>query len=149
MRVRVQRLHCCGVSQAGTRPPLDGCNACLLPQRRHRARRAQREHVRQTALRCAGLCGCRGADDEDQTVTLHGCTGAGVQGCTGAWCRGAMSATGAITVLRKQGVAFTEHEYRYEERGGTAVSSRELGVDEHSVIKTLGLEEGKQKTRVS
>jgi Cys-tRNA(Pro) deacylase len=47
----------------------------------------------------------------------------------------------ALPVLKKYGVAFTEHEYRYEERGGTAVSSRELGVDEHSVIKTLVMED--------
>ena len=52
-----------------------------------------------------------------------------------------MGATGAIAVLRKHHVAFTEHTYRYEERGGTAVSSRELGVDEHSVIKTLVMED--------
>lgn len=47
----------------------------------------------------------------------------------------------AIPVLKKHGVAFTEHEYRYEDRGGTAVSSRELGVDEHAVIKTLVMED--------
>jgi len=47
----------------------------------------------------------------------------------------------AVPVLNKHQVAFTEHEYRYEERGGTAVSSRELGVDEHSVIKTLVMED--------
>ncbi|HEX8028186.1 MAG TPA: Cys-tRNA(Pro) deacylase [Vicinamibacterales bacterium] len=52
-----------------------------------------------------------------------------------------MSATPAIHFLRQRGVAFTEHEYRYEERGGTAVSSRELGVDEHIVIKTLIMED--------
>ena len=52
-----------------------------------------------------------------------------------------MSATPAIHALRAQKVAFSEHEYRYEERGGTAVSSRELGVDEHSVIKTLVMED--------
>ncbi len=56
-----------------------------------------------------------------------------------------MSATPAIHFLRQHGVAFTEHTYRYEDRGGTAVSSRELGVDEHIVIKTLVMEdEGKQ-----
>jgi Cys-tRNA(Pro) deacylase len=49
--------------------------------------------------------------------------------------------TGAITVLRKYGVEFTEHEYRYEERGGTAASSRALGVDEHRIIKTLVMED--------
>jgi len=51
----------------------------------------------------------------------------------------------AIPVLKKHNVAFTEHEYRYEERGGTAVSSRELGVDEHSVIKTLVMEDENKK----
>jgi len=56
-----------------------------------------------------------------------------------------MSATSAIYFLREQKVPFTEHEYRYEERGGTAVSSRELGVDEHSVIKTLVMEDENRK----
>ena len=51
----------------------------------------------------------------------------------------------AIPVLKKHHVAFTEHEYRYEDRGGTAVSSRELGVDEHSVIKTLVMEDENKK----
>ena len=51
----------------------------------------------------------------------------------------------AIPILRKHNVAFTEHEYRYEERGGTAVSSRELDVDEHSVIKTLVMEDEHKK----
>jgi len=51
----------------------------------------------------------------------------------------------AIPVLKKHNVAFTEHEYRYEERGGTAVSSRELGVDEHSVIKTLVMQDEHKK----
>ena len=54
----------------------------------------------------------------------------------------------AIPVLRKHDVSFTEHEYRYEERGGTAVSSRELGVDEHSVIKTLVMEDENKKPLV-
>ena len=40
---------------------------------------------------------------------------------------------------------FTEHLYRYEERGGTAVSSRELGVDEHIVIKTLVMEDERKQ----
>jgi Cys-tRNA(Pro) deacylase len=38
-------------------------------------------------------------------------------------------------------VEFTEHTYRYQPRGGTRVSSRELGVDEHAVIKTLVMED--------
>ena len=51
------------------------------------------------------------------------------------------SATPAIHFLRKHNVAFTEHDYRYEEHGGTRVSARELGVDEHAVIKTLVMED--------
>jgi Cys-tRNA(Pro) deacylase len=49
--------------------------------------------------------------------------------------------TQAIRVLREHDVRFTEHPYTYEERGGTAVSARELGVDEHAVIKTLIMED--------
>lgn len=52
--------------------------------------------------------------------------------------------TAAIRVLRQAGVPFGEHPYAYEEKGGTAVSARELGVDERSVVKTLIMEdEGK------
>src|SRR5690242_8283666 len=49
--------------------------------------------------------------------------------------------TPATRLLREQGVAYTEHLYRYEERGGTRVSSEALGVDEHAVVKTLVLED--------
>ena len=52
-----------------------------------------------------------------------------------------MSTTPAIRALRAAGVAFDEHPYRYEDRGGTRVSARELGVDEHHVIKTLVLQD--------
>jgi len=56
-----------------------------------------------------------------------------------------VSATPAVHFLRKHGVAFAEHPYRYEAHGGTRVSSRELGVDEHAVVKTLVMQdEGKQ-----
>ena len=50
-------------------------------------------------------------------------------------------ATQAERVLRAHGVAYTEHEYAYEEKGGTAASSRALGVDEHVVVKTLVMED--------
>jgi Cys-tRNA(Pro) deacylase len=49
--------------------------------------------------------------------------------------------TAATRFLREKGVAYTEHLYRYEEKGGTAVSSRELGVEEHAVVKTLVMED--------
>ncbi|HEY1326560.1 MAG TPA: Cys-tRNA(Pro) deacylase [Casimicrobiaceae bacterium] len=52
-----------------------------------------------------------------------------------------MPVTPAVRMLRAHGVTFTSHPYRYEERGGTAVSSRELGVDEHAVIKTLVMQD--------
>src|SRR5688572_4563419 len=56
-----------------------------------------------------------------------------------------VSATPAIHLLKQHHVPFTEHEYRYEERGGTAASSRELGVDEHLVIKTLVMEDERKQ----
>ncbi|HJV91666.1 MAG TPA: aminoacyl-tRNA deacylase [Holophagaceae bacterium] len=53
--------------------------------------------------------------------------------------------TQATRLLRQAGVAFTEHLYRYEEKGGTAVSARELGVPEHAVIKTLVFEDDRKQ----
>jgi len=52
-----------------------------------------------------------------------------------------VSETPATQFLRKQGIAFSEHPYTYEEHGGTAVSARELGVDEHQVVKTLVMQD--------
>ena len=49
--------------------------------------------------------------------------------------------TPAVRQLRAAGVGFTDHLYEYEEKGGTAVSARELQVDEHSVVKTLVMED--------
>jgi len=48
-----------------------------------------------------------------------------------------MPSTPAVLALRAAKVEFTPHFYTYEENGGTAVSSRELAVDEHAVVKTL------------
>lgn len=53
--------------------------------------------------------------------------------------------TAAVRVLRAEKVAFSDHLYAYEEKGGTAVSSRELGIDEHAVIKTLVMEDDCRK----
>lgn len=49
--------------------------------------------------------------------------------------------TAAIRELRSHNVVFTDHLYEYEEKGGTTVSARELGVDEHAVVKTLVMED--------
>jgi len=56
--------------------------------------------------------------------------------------------TNATRLLRASGVDFTEHLYRYEEKGGTRVSARELGVDEHAVIKTLVMEDDHKRPLV-
>jgi Cys-tRNA(Pro) deacylase len=56
-----------------------------------------------------------------------------------------MPATPAIHALRRHGVAFSEHTYRYEDRGGTRVSARELGVDEHAIVKTLVMEDDRRQ----
>jgi Cys-tRNA(Pro) deacylase len=52
-----------------------------------------------------------------------------------------VSETPATQFLRKHQVAFSEHPYEYEEHGGTAVSSRALGVPEQVVIKTLVMQD--------
>ena len=49
--------------------------------------------------------------------------------------------TPAVRQLRSEMVSFSDHLYAYEDKGGTTVSARELGVDEHCVIKTLVMED--------
>ncbi len=53
--------------------------------------------------------------------------------------------TQAIRVLRAEKVSFTPHIYEYVEHGGTANSAMSLGVNEHSVIKTIVLEDDKKQ----
>ena len=53
--------------------------------------------------------------------------------------------TPALRLLKTKGVDYVLHTYTYEARGGTKVSSRELGVDEHAVIKTLIFEDEHRK----
>ncbi len=52
-----------------------------------------------------------------------------------------VSETPATQWLRTHGVAYTEHPYDYVEHGGTAESARQLGVDEHAVVKTLVMQD--------
>lgn len=54
-----------------------------------------------------------------------------------------VSETPATQWLRQHGVAFTEHVYDYVDHGGTGESSRQLGVDEHAVVKTLVMQDDK------
>lgn len=49
--------------------------------------------------------------------------------------------TPAIRALRASNIPFSPHLYKYQERGGTRVSARELGVDEHAVVKTLVMQD--------
>ena len=52
-----------------------------------------------------------------------------------------VSETPATALLRQRGVQFSEHVYDYVEHGGTAESARQLGVNEHSVVKTLVMQD--------
>ena len=54
-----------------------------------------------------------------------------------------VSETPATQFLRQHKIAFTEHVYDYVDKGGTAESSRQLGVDEHAVVKTLVMQDEK------
>jgi len=49
--------------------------------------------------------------------------------------------TPALLTLKKNQVEFTPRTYKYVEHGGTRVSAKALGVDEHEVIKTLVMED--------
>jgi Cys-tRNA(Pro) deacylase len=53
--------------------------------------------------------------------------------------------TQAIRVLRAHQAEFTPHLYDYLEKGGTAHSAACLGVDEHSVIKTIVFQDDKKR----
>ncbi len=52
-----------------------------------------------------------------------------------------VSETPATQWLRRNKIAFGEHPYEYVEHGGTAESAKQLGVDEHVVVKTLVMED--------
>jgi Cys-tRNA(Pro) deacylase len=52
-----------------------------------------------------------------------------------------ISETPATALLRKHGVAFSEHPCEYVEHGGTTESARALGVEEHHVVKTLVMQD--------
>ena len=51
------------------------------------------------------------------------------------------SETPATAFLKRAGLAYTEHLYDYVEHGGTGESARQLGVDEHTVVKTLVMQD--------
>ena len=59
-----------------------------------------------------------------------------------------VSETPATQQLRRAGVHFSEHPYDYVEHGGTAESARQLGVDEHMVVKTLVMQDERRQPLV-
>ena len=52
-----------------------------------------------------------------------------------------VSETPATAWLKGKGVTYSEHPYAYVDHGGTGESARQLGVDEHQVVKTLVFED--------
>lgn len=56
--------------------------------------------------------------------------------------------TAAVRVLRRQGVAFTDHLYDYQDKGGAQQGARELGVSPHCVVKTLIMENDRNEPLV-
>ena len=56
-----------------------------------------------------------------------------------------ISETPATQWLKQNKVAFTEHAYDYVDHGGTAESSKQLGVPEHQVVKTLVMQDDQGK----
>ncbi len=53
--------------------------------------------------------------------------------------------TNAIRALRQAHIAFEGHPYSYVQNGGTAQSAAQLGVAEHQVIKTLIMEDDRNR----
>ena len=53
--------------------------------------------------------------------------------------------TPAVRFLRANKIDFIPHLYDYVEKGGTRESAKQLGVDEHTVIKTLIFETNEKK----
>jgi Cys-tRNA(Pro) deacylase len=52
-----------------------------------------------------------------------------------------VSETPATQMLKAHQVEFIGHPYEYVEHGGTAESARQLGLDEHQVVKTLVMQD--------
>ena len=56
-----------------------------------------------------------------------------------------VSETPATQFLTRHSVSYGRHPYDYVEHGGTGESARQLGVDEHHVIKTLVMKDEQNK----
>ena len=49
----------------------------------------------------------------------------------------AIPATTGVRFLRERGITFLPHFYPFQEHGGTGHAASSLGVDEHSIVKTI------------
>lgn len=56
--------------------------------------------------------------------------------------------TQAVRALRQAKVSYEGRLYKYAEHGGTKQSAKELGVDEHNVIKTIIVEDDTKRPYV-
>jgi Cys-tRNA(Pro) deacylase len=56
--------------------------------------------------------------------------------------------TPAIRVLREKKVEFEPRVFDYVEKGGTKHSAKELGIDEHAIVKTLIFETNEKKSLI-
>ncbi len=56
-----------------------------------------------------------------------------------------VSETPATQFLKAKSAVYTEHVYDYMDHGGTTESARQLGVDEHAIVKTLVMEDDAAK----
>ena len=59
-----------------------------------------------------------------------------------------VSETPATQLLKAHKVVFTEHPYDYVEHGGTEESAKQLGLDEHVVVKTLVMQDQDAKPMI-
>lgn len=53
--------------------------------------------------------------------------------------------TQAVRFLREKKIEFVPHLYDYVEKGGTRESAKQLGVDEHAIVKTIVFETNEKK----
>lgn len=60
-----------------------------------------------------------------------------------------MAKTAAIRALDSAGASYELHTYKYVEKGGTHASSRALGADENTVIKTLIFEDERREPLIA
>jgi len=56
--------------------------------------------------------------------------------------------TAAVRFLRDRKVDFIPLLYKYVDKGGTSESAKQLGIDEHTVIKTLVFETSERKALI-